>query len=278
MIIVSDLFNYDGDTRYEKMAKVLEYSAKKYSPNIEFRMIKHPAPKEIRGKTCFASNNLKLQKWVEMLDNINDDVMLLDCDMAILRDVSDAFEDKSFDIGITYLCDDRERLPFNGGTILVRNTDAAKAFMRKWLEIDNRMYNSDSALHAKYRDKYAGMNQASLGMLLEHTEMQAGAIIKRIDCHEWNWCRDRWKIPDTGKGPRILHIKSQTRKNVFLPTAIELLDIKVRKAVQIWRKLADEAGAQKFPNEALNATMIKREGAYVFNSKPKQALQFRREI
>jgi hypothetical protein len=279
MIIVSDLFNYPGDTRYEKMAKVLEYSAKKYSPNVEFRMIRHEAPKTIRGKTCFASNNLKLQKWVEMLDHINDDVILLDCDMAILRDVSNAFDEPGFDIGITYLNDARERLPFNGGTIFVRNTDSAKAFMRKWLEIDNHMYRSDDKLHAHYRDKYAGMNQASLGMLLEHEEMQSGAVIKKLDCHEWNWCRDRWVIPKNGMGPRVLHIKSQTRKNVFLPTAIELLDPKVREAVRIWRNLADEAGAQKFPEEALNpGKVVFREGAYVYNSKPKTTLQFGRTV
>jgi hypothetical protein len=272
MIIVSDLFNYSGDTRYEKMAKVLEYSAKKFCPNIEFRLIRHAPPKTINRKTCFASNNLKLNKWIEVLESVNDDVIFLDCDMVILRSFEGAFDNADYDIGITYLNDDHERLPFNGGTVFVRDTDKARNFMRKWLELDNKMY-IDEKLHSVFREKYAGMNQASLGYLLENPKFHE-AKIKRLDCHEWNWCRDRWKFPEQGAGPRVLHIKSQTRKNVFLPTPIELLDVKVRKSVQIWRQLADEAGAQEFPEEALRETAIKSNGVYVFKANPKQKILF----
>jgi hypothetical protein len=269
MIIVSDIFNYDGDTRYEKMAKVLEYSAKKFCPNIEFRLIRHDPPRTINRKTCFASNNLKLNKWIEVLESANDDIIFLDCDMVILRSFDGAFDDTDFDIGITYLNDARERLPFNGGTVFARNTDAARGFMKKWLEIDNKMY-TDEKLHSVFREKYAGMNQASLGYLLENKDCHE-AHIKRFDCHEWNWCRDRWIFPDHGEGPRVLHIKSQTRKNVFLPTPIALLDTKVRKAVQIWRQLAAEAGAQQFPEDALEEHKGKD---YIFEARKKQEIIF----
>ena len=274
MIIVSDIFNYPGDTRYEKMAKVLEYSAKKNCPGIPFKMLRHEAPKTINRKTCFASNNLKLQKWVSILDSVNDDIIFLDCDMVILRDLSMAFDDPDFDIGITTLESATERLPFNGGTVIVRNNEKARAFMRKWLEIDCRMY-KDENFHYKYREKYAGMNQASLGYLFEHMK-EHGAKIKHFDRHEWNHCRDNWKISDNGMGPRILHIKSQTRKNVFLPTPIILLDQKVRKAVQIWRQLADEAGAQVFPPEALEVMGEFQNGAYIFNTNRKNEITHRK--
>jgi len=266
MKIISDIFDYPGDDRYTKLAAVLEYSIKKNSPNTPFELIKTQAPKTFNRKQCFASNNHKLQVWLDAMERIQDDIIFLDCDMVVLRDLSDAFQG-DFDVAITALCDKGERLPYNGGTVLVRNTEKARAFMREWMKIDLLFYENEIE-HCKYRNIYAGMNQASLGKLLEIGAV--GAKVVEFDCHEWNWCRDRWAWPICGPGPRILHVKSQTRKSLFLPTPLHDLAPYLRKSVAIWRLLAQEAGIQQYPKDALVVTehvqVPSKQGMFIYKS------------
>lgn len=267
MKLLSNVFAYSGDETYIKLAKVMEYSVQKNSPNTPLEMTHIKAPQLMSAKKAFDSNHHKFSEWVKAMDRTNDDVILIDSDMLILRDLSDAFND-DFDIGITALPGfekflkeapvvrpgktdgQQDRLPYNGGVVFVRNNDAARGFIHKWGEIDHRMYKEDKALHTRYRLKYAGMNQASLGWMMENYK---GVKIKFFDCREWNWCRDKWPWPSHGEpGPRILHIKSRTRKNVMMPSSLSLVEIPMRHSVQVWRKTAHECGVQKYPPNALD--------------------------
>jgi hypothetical protein len=273
MKLLSNVFQYGEDKTYIHLADVLEYSAKKNSPNTPLVMTRIKAPLLKAAKKAFDSNNHKFTEWVRAMDQTDDDVILIDADMIIIRDLSDAFDDQSFDIGLTALpgferlvrsksmvrpgkIDGmQDRLPFNGGVVMVRNNQAARAFIHKWHEIDQLMYSKDKALHNRYRAKYAGMNQASLGWMFENYKE---ARIKFFDCREWNHCRDKW-IFDKSK-VRILHIKSKTRKSIFLPTPIKLLEYYIRPAVMEWRKYANESGIIEYPTTALFDIGVERPG------------------
>lgn len=280
MKLLSNVFAYGPDQTYIKLAKVMEYSVKKNSPNTPLDMTYIHAPQLRAAKKAFDSNAHKFAEWVKAMDRTNDDVILIDADMAVLRDLSDAF-DGDFDIGLTVLPGfellikesphvrpgktdgPQDRLPFNGGVVMVRNNERARAFIHKWGEIDQRMYGKDHALHNRYRLKYAGMNQASLGWMFEN---YLDVKIKFFDCREWNWCRDKWAWPNHGEpGPRILHIKSRTRKEIMMQSSLMLIEPTMRPVVKIWRNLAQESGVQKFPDYALKetATQAVRPGMYM---------------
>jgi hypothetical protein len=272
MKIIVNVFDYPGENTYAKLSKVLEYSLKKNCPSIPYEFNHSPHPTKIKDKKSHASNAFKLERWLETMERVNDDIIFLDADMLVLKDLSDCFDD-DFDIGITALPGfqqllgaapgtrrdpPRERIPYNGGVMLARNNEAARNFMRELNRIDLAMYN-DHRLHDRYRAKYAGMNQAAMGCLLE---TQTVARVKFFDCREWNSCRDQWVVDE--KTCRILHIKSRTRKNVFLPTAISLIDPCMRNAVAIWRRYAQEAGVQNFlPGALVEEPQAKIGGAYV---------------
>ena len=172
-------------------------------------MLRLPAPRIAGTKKCFGSNTLKLEKWVEYLRKAEDNVVLMDCDMLVLRDFSDVFN-YDFDIGLTV--NGTGEIPYNCGVVFVRNNDKAKNFIYLWNKVNKYLFENPPE-HNKWRNHkhYAGMNQAALGCLLE-TE-KYNAVIKKFECAEWNLCKNNWLKIDNNS--RIIHVKSTLRKAVF---------------------------------------------------------------
>lgn len=231
MKICSVVFNYQGMTNYDRLARVLEYTAHRFCPGAGFELVRIPAPKQFINKRCFASNTVKLAEWLRVMNDTDDDVVFMDCDTAILRDISPAFAG-DFDIGYTV----RTRgIPFNCGVVFVRNTPAAKQFVAVWRDINDKMYHN-TKLHNPYRHKYAGMNQAAFGYVLEHGG--AGAALRKFPCHEWNACKEDW--PAVDGTTRVLHVKSDLRRMIIGGVRTELCGKNIR-AVRIWRDLEQQA-------------------------------------
>src|SRR4030042_1692845 len=101
MKIISVQFDYPGSKHYDILARVLEYSIKKNCPGAEFKLIRIAAPESWRTKKCFASNTVKLEKWVEEMESTDDDLIFLDCDMVVLKDVRDVFRIPEYDVALT---------------------------------------------------------------------------------------------------------------------------------------------------------------------------------
>jgi len=224
-----------GFKKYDILSRVLEYSIQKNCPDADLEMLRIPPPKGYPSKRCFAANTLKIQKWVDIMNITNDNIVFLDCDMLVLRDISDIFED-DFDIGLTIR--GTGSIPYNGGAVFVRNSQKAKDYMELWNEVNIHLYNNPKE-HNYWRNKkgYAGMNQAALGCLMETKKYQAN--VKKYPCAIWNLCRNHWnKITDES---RILHIKSGLRKAVFA-RASSIIVAKYQKAISIWLQYAKEAG------------------------------------
>ncbi len=239
MKIVSVQFDYHGLGRYEKLAKVFEHSVKKNCPSADFELLKVKPPeikRKIRSKS-FASNTLKLKLWLEVLKNTDDDVVFMDCDMIILKDISDAFKNH-FDIGYTKRTG--SRIPYNGGVVFVKNTPAAINFVELWKKINDKMYD-DYTFHHKYRNKYAGMNQAAFGYIMENGGYKAK--LKPFRCDIWNSCVENW--PKINEDTKIIHVKGTLRRTVLMNSSIN--SSRYRKAVILWRNLAIDAGLINLP-------------------------------
>jgi hypothetical protein len=206
--IITVQFEFEENEKYETLLNVLKYSAKVNMPHVKFLDIRIPPPevKQLPGYRMLISNTYKLQKWVEELEkgNRGDKFVFLDADMLILNDFSEVFEKYKFDVAYTYRVSGR--LPLNGGVMFARSTRKGKNFFKEYLEINNEMLNNVK-FHLPWRKKYAGMNQAALGWMLE--ESRNNAKILALPCPMWNVCNEDWPnmLPDA----YILHIKSRLR-------------------------------------------------------------------
>jgi len=245
MKLISVTFDYDGSKRYEKLAKVLAHSAEKNCPGASFELISIPAPKVKSTKRAFESNTVKLDLWLQKLRETTEDVVFMDCDMIILRDLQHVFdEDKSFDIGYT-IRDGKfsTRMPMNGGIVFVRNTPAAIDFIEKWNEANKLMYkdiieNRGTKLHAYWRQRFAGMNQAAFGYLTTGGVIKYEAKLKKLLCSEYNSCIEHW--PTVGPHTHVLHIKGNLRSAVMCSTPTQVFAADIRECVRLWRELASE--------------------------------------
>lgn len=213
MIFISVAFDY-GDTQYIRLMDVLSKSIYKNCPKAKQKMITIPAPvvnEEERAELRFGEHTAKLQKWVELLNEEDDDeIIFIDADTFVLRDVSHVFLE-DFDLGITRRTGEPARIPFNGGVLFVKKNERTLLFFDKFLEINNKMF-EDKIFHQEWRDKYAGMNQAAFGWMYENYEEDIN--IMELPCALYNACGMDWKNFTIGK-PYIVHVKSKLRKIIL---------------------------------------------------------------
>jgi hypothetical protein len=228
---------------YGLLLKVFQYSVFKHMPDTNFEAIKISPPKKDPPKEYFQTKNtVKLGYWVDAIKASNENTAIMDCDMLVLRDMADAF-DFDFDIGYTIRT---SKIKLNGGLLFIRPNKKSIRFLETWVKINQAMYDSigtdDSELYESYRKKYAGMNQASLGWMLENYEPDIK--IKPFPCVEWNVCQEDWATfdPETA---RCLHIKSKLRQMCL---ADKLKHPRFIEAFCIWKEYKKEA-FEKEPEE-----------------------------
>lgn len=163
-------------------------------------------------------NHAKLSAWVEAVQG---DTILIDCDMLCISDISDGFGTVHH-IGIT---EKRSGSPINAGVVFVRDNPLSRAFLEKWIEVDGKMLH-DPAFHSTYWKVYRGMNQSSLGWMIENGYND---IVTRLPCNTYNLCDGEW---ENWRESKMIHIKGFLRQKVLkdnlLPTQDEsyMKDIK----------------------------------------------------
>lgn len=202
-------FPGDGNTavNFARLRDVFAQSVRERMPGVPLRVHEMTPCDVVRGRLYgMSSNTHKLAKWVEIAERATTDIVLCDCDLMAVGSIADAWE-RPFDVGYTRRAG---QFPFNSGVVFVRNTDAAKAIMRKWLEINDRMF-FDPSFHERYRRRYAGMNQSAWGYMLETNDIPGtvACLPAKYNCCSAEWLHE----PD----PRIYHIKDQLRRACLNP-------------------------------------------------------------
>jgi hypothetical protein len=229
IIIVS--FDFSGYQTFEKMTNALIYSIEKHEPSAQWvvkKLNEPPLNGRIRGHVA---NTIKLNYWYSELKRCShgDHVVFLDADTLMINPIHDVFRE---DFDVAYTVRTRSKWVLNGGVIFVKVNERSMEFFRKFVETNNHMFN-DKEFHEKYRVKYAGINQAALGYMLELNT--TSAKLKALPCAVWNACGEDWSgINDT---TRIIHLNGQARKSIFggNPAEHETL-----KPYQIWNKYYNE--------------------------------------
>jgi hypothetical protein len=256
--IISVVFDYYHQEKYKKLSEVFSYSIKKNCPGSELELLKINPPKIHKNKSkSFASNTVKLELWLERLKATDQDVIFLDCDMLVLKDLSSAFN-LNFDIGYTKRT--RARIPYNGGVVFVKNTPEAVSFIELWAKINKKMYDN-SRFHSVWRAKYAGMNQSAFGYILEKEKYNA--ILKQFPCEIWNACNEDWS--NIGDKTKIIHIKGGLRRSVLHQAPG--FTCKWQRAYTLWRKYAIECGLIKKPVRQNSVKPVQKKHSHIVRLK-----------
>ena len=215
---------------YDNFRKVFYYSAKKHMPNAEIICLTEvPKINRSRGNT-YAAMTERLNMWKEAVKDITGNIILCDIDIVFLSDMFKAFEDFEFDVAYTKRGGHHK--PINGGVVFMR--ESGKKFIDTWTAVNNKMY-VDVKLHKKWKRKYHGMNQASLGYLIEHPEKHGIKLIA-LPCQKYNACEKEW--PHISAETKAIHLKTMLR---HATTKGKSIDKGAQKAMTIWKQYAKEA-------------------------------------
>lgn len=210
MQIVTVQFDYENSIAYETLLSVFRKSVKARIPHAELVEIRIPAPAVPPGQPQFmASNTVKLRIWRDFLRSADGPVIFSDCDMLATGDPFIAFDESGFDVAITARTQPC-RFPYNGGVVFARPTEAAVAFFDLWSQINDRM-TADDDFYRPYRLRYAGINQAALGWIMENS--QDVAEIAVLPCARFNAVgRDQELF---GDHVTLVHVKDLFRRKIL---------------------------------------------------------------
>lgn len=242
MRIISVAFRSSKDsTDYIRLNKVFVASTKYHNPNSSVESYEIETVKFNKNKKySFTSNTYKLDKWVKLVENSDDpEIILSDSDMMCRGDMSDGFNN-DFDIAYTIRQPFKDgRLPFNGGIIYLRKNERTIEFLKKWREINNKMYES-SSFHSQYRKKYGGINQAAMGyMLNNHSKM---VKLAKLQCETYNSCDINWK--NALRKAKMIHIKGRLRKYILNSDPNRKMTVRgnvdIGKIVKVWKEWEKE--------------------------------------
>ena len=220
---------------YRRLARVLEHTAHKHCSDWDVLVeeVTDPGRGDVHARQSFVWNTRKLRWWHDRVIEAPDgaEVLLIDADMAILKPLDDAW---AIDFDIAYTVRD-VGLPLNGGVVFVRVSDRTRRFVDQWWETNLRFFNDPEA-HAPWRAKYAGMNQASFGYVLE--EVDHGCDLVKLSCREWNCVK--WTTFDRAT-TRVLHVKSKLRRLTFGVETVARPAPYVKYLIDLWHSLEREA-------------------------------------
>lgn len=226
-----------GD-QYGRLARVLEHTAAVHCPEWTIRVERLKAPGAYTsaiGVHSHVTNSQKLEWWRSVVLDAEDGdrVLLIDADMMITREL-DAIWSRPFDLAYTIRTEGR--LPLNGGVVFVRVSPATRRFVDRWFAV-NMKFLANANDHRTWRIKYAGINQASFGYMLER-ERDPALVLERLTCDEWNAENTSWRKFDPAF-TRIVHLKSGLRRALFGSE----IKREYKPIVALWHSLEAQAKA-----------------------------------
>jgi len=193
--------------KYKILYEALKKSIEVNCPGAKLHSINVPAPSNPRAFKGLTSNTVKLDYWIKALEELDEEhFIFIDCDMIVLKDMEHVFE-KDFDICYTI----RDSVfPINGGVVFVKKNERSIDFIKRWQVINDKMY-TDRAFHQVWRDKYAGINQAAFGYMIEKDPGEAK--LETVHCMQYNCTDEGWGR--IGDDCHAIHYKGKLRDAVL---------------------------------------------------------------
>jgi hypothetical protein len=225
----------DRGNKYADLASVWEYSAKKViGDTAEIICLHKPTPDFTQECAVFYRGERKIgpsktiswmekiNSWLEIIKNTDGPVLLCDIDIAFYKNPFPDVLEFDFDIGI---CGN------NTGAIYFSGTKRSRKFMKRWHEDTVTLF-GDAELYQEYDKKFKGLDQASMGYLLETGRHDANVVQLPRRFH--STCHD-FELP-----AYIMHYHSAMRSVVFGESQYKILDKKIHKYARDWKKMLKE--------------------------------------
>lgn len=230
---------YFGKERYERMAKVLEATARKHCEEWDIRVERIPEhsleyPWQDQGTAAALMGNAhKSFAWSQIVEDAEEGerLLLIDADCYIRRPLEEMWEEE-FDVVLT---ETGKAWAFCSGVMFVRVNERSKRFFRAITEETWKMV-KDGGYHAKWRQKYAGIHQAAIGAILENGGSE-GVDIKKVPCSEWDALH--WN-----SGARVMHLIPRLRKILFDGARLSKSDWRI--PIEEWRRWDVEVNGTRY--------------------------------
>lgn len=232
MIVAAVWFDrHDNIDRYERYATVWQKSAQHIFNNDVKILIKRIPPPDFNaecpvfyrgtrkiGPSKTLSWLKKIEEWHTIINAYPDEpVLLCDIDIAFFANpFTELLDGFDFDIGIC---------GHNTGAVYFRGNSRSKHFMHRWWMATSEMV-SDKSLYQKYDKKYKGLDQSSIGYVMEEGLSNANIIQLPRRFHSiWN---------DYEEPCYVMHYHSALRSVVFGDKNISILPDPIKKYAFKW--------------------------------------------
>jgi hypothetical protein len=231
---------------FERLARVLDQTARRHCPEWDVHVdhIQPPRHPSAISQASHEWNTQKFEHWVNAVLQAPDGarIALLDGDTFLTGSLTDVWRN-DFDVAYTERAKS-ERIPLNAGVVFVRVSERTRRFMSQWWAWNCHFLNprehpdvdGKRQDHGPWRSRYAGINQASLGYMLERVDH--GCAVKALPCDIWNCVN--WDLFDEDR-TRIVHVKSSLRRTLFGLHPALRPSVKIRQIITLWK--AAEAAA-----------------------------------
>lgn len=228
MIIATAVF---GNDVYRQMADVLELSVRTNCPQAEFLRFDTEAHQHIKGIPDHCPANAhKKQIWADVVhENQGQEIVLIDCDTIVLRDLQHVFEEHEFDLAYTVR---PHRVRVNAGVMFIRSNATSRRFFDKWMYMQQLLLSEEQRphLYARLR-KYAGLDQAAF----EHTLAALDFPVKTLElpCTTYNSVDQTWHEFD--ENTAVLHLKGRLRRHAVIDDDDPCKHPTIEKPMRAWR-------------------------------------------
>jgi hypothetical protein len=195
------------------------------------------------------NNSYKLHIWKKYIDEVaRYDVVFLDCDMVILRDLAEGFCEKggSWDVAWTRRSG---RNYINGGTVFCRNTQGTRDFMAKWCDVNDYIF-SDRQRLERHLNAHLGLNQTALHKMLVNNMIPETCRIVDLPCLRYNCCDQHWH--EFGPHVSVLHVKSALQREALSMVPDERFLPRLREAGRVYRSYDPIFSDTPFPEGQVN--------------------------
>ena len=258
------VFSRNNNQQYPRMTAVFKHSCEKQG--LPCTVHEMPTPPRTNRIIWADDNHFKLMEWARVVTEATPGDLLLisDSDMMCMKLPTEDMFSHVTSVAFTKR-DPRTsgNIPVNAGMVVVRAGEKATEFFNEWVRRDTVLYD-DHAKWTPFKRKYAGMNQASLGWMMEDPVWNAK--VQWLECNTMNMVKP-WR---GWSEAYFIHVKSGLRKCIFSGLRLDAPEELVRH----WRNLEKEIGGTGEPEiSQLPTYKQKREAMATRFRSPTQHIQ-----
>lgn len=227
----------DSPPVYYRYAKALQASVEANAPHSNFQVLEIlDEDKDIyaigRGRsTNYVQNTRKTRHQHRVVSEAEDGELIgfLDADMMVLKPLHEIQEYTEFDFAYT-MKPPSSGLRLNTGVTFTRVSDRVRQFYRNWEEAALILLR-DKKQHQRFIKEYGGINQSSLGALLQRDDH--GLRVFQLCSAVWNCTQDT--AASARERAKVVHLLRNIRQ-VSLMNRTKSDDPHVQWLVEQWRK------------------------------------------